>query len=233
MAPDLHTFDNGVILQSDHLLELQRQRYKQINIHEPEEESWIDQLLDEIASSDSADRPVFVDIGAAVGYYCFLVNKRCPTAEIHAFEPIEQNRIRLQQNALHNSARGIIVHAQAIARNSGTANLAGDDYRAHLDPRSPGISVPTTTIDDFQASVGRPLDLIKLDIQGAEAEALIGATRSLRSGLIKHLVIGTHSPALHERCLSGLTRLGMKIRFESQQVDNQPDGIVVASTTKD
>ena len=41
------------------------------------------------------------------------------------------------------------------------------------------VEVPMRTLDDLAADTGRPIDLIKMDIEGAELEALRGATRLL------------------------------------------------------
>jgi len=38
----------------------------------------------------------------------------------------------------------------------------------------------------------RQLDIIKLDIEGAEFKALLGANKSLRDGVIKRLIIEVH-----------------------------------------
>ena len=47
-------------------------------------------------------------------------------------------------------------------------------------PDDEGISVEMTTLDDFVFNAGNPVpDLIKLDVEGAEAAVLAGATRVL------------------------------------------------------
>ena len=71
---------------------MQVERYASgVNLHEPEEEAWITKL----AKGLPPGRAVFVDIGAAIGYYCFLVAKARPDAELHAYEPDTDNHARL------------------------------------------------------------------------------------------------------------------------------------------
>ena len=226
--PDIHTFDNGVKIHRDHLLDVQIERYKQINLHEPEEERWIEKLVEAIGKGSEGG--VFMDIGAAVGYYCFLVHLLDPTITLHAFEPMETNRERLAQNATLNGVKAIHVHPEAVASRVGSANLAGEHYVARLDPRTPGVTVPTTTIDAFQDSLGTPIDLVKIDIQGGETDALMGAGRCLRDRLVRNWIVGTHHGRIHQWCLEAFKHHGLRVLFESQQVAHQPDGLIVAAT---
>jgi FkbM family methyltransferase len=238
--PDIHTFDNGVKIHRRHLLDVQIERYKQINLHEPEEERWIEKLVEAIGKGRSDDGGddggggggVFMDVGAAVGYYCFLVHLLDPTIELHAFEPMETNRQHLAQNAKLNGIESINVHPEAVSSRVGSANLAGEHYVARLDPRNPGVTVPTTTIDAFQESLGTPIDLVKIDIQGGETDALMGAVRSLRDRLVRNWIVGTHHPRIHQWCLDAFKHHGLRVLFESQQVAHQPDGLIVTATGK-
>ena len=48
------------------------------------------------------------------------------------------------------------------------------------------------------------VDLLHVDIQGAELEMLFGAEKSIKEGKIGYAFISTHSQSLHEDCLKFL-----------------------------
>lgn len=223
---DLHVFDNGVRLHRSHLLPQQLERYALVNLHEPVEEEWVKRL----AASVGGAPGVFVDIGAAVGYYCFLVHQLNPAMELHAFEPFAENRSHLEENRLVNGSPVIHVHPEAIAAKAGTAVLQGAGFQAYLAPGRGGTIVATTTIDAVAAAIGRPIDLLKMDIQGGEAEALAGAADSFRLRRVRNWIVGTHSPQIHAACLRTFERYSYRVLFESPTVEHQPDGMVVAAT---
>ncbi len=64
MERAIHTFDNGVRVYDDHLLDEQRERYRKHNVHEAEEENIFVDLIHRIPANGC-----FVDVGAAIGYY--------------------------------------------------------------------------------------------------------------------------------------------------------------------
>ena len=42
-------------------------------------------------------------------------------------------------------------------------------------------TIPTITLDTFVRRVGRPIDLLQMDVQGLEVEVLKGAAESLKT----------------------------------------------------
>jgi FkbM family methyltransferase len=138
---------------------------------------------------------VVFDVGAHVGIYSIVASLANSAARIYAFEPLKRTRDRLLQNLAKNSAANVEVLACALADTVGDATL----YCAHRGiPMSSSLSrefmtrtittpliretVPVTTIDEFCRSREiSNIDLIKLDIEGLEPEALRGM-----SGLLEH-----------------------------------------------
>ncbi|MFT7462465.1 MAG: hypothetical protein ACI9EF_000805 [Pseudohongiellaceae bacterium] len=78
-----HTFDNGVSVYDEHLVDGQRTRYKLNNVHEVEEEVLFSHWIQAIPSSG-----IFVSVGCAIGYYIVLAKKLAPNVVIHAVEPL-------------------------------------------------------------------------------------------------------------------------------------------------
>jgi len=91
------------------------------------------------------------------------------------------------------------------------------------------ITIQTITLDQLLAKVGRSVDLLQMDVQGAEADILQGSRSSLQSGNITSFLIGTHSRALHQACSAILREHGYQIEYEEPNPKEQPDGIIVAT----
>ncbi|MCA9298006.1 MAG: FkbM family methyltransferase [Phycisphaerales bacterium] len=222
----VHTFDNGIKVHDEHLLELQRERYATCNLHEPEEEDWIRRIVGSLG-----ERPCIVDVGAAIGYYSMLVRILRPDAEVHAYEPMAQQRAFLELNVALNEIEGIHVHPEAVGAAPGTASMVGEGFVAALHPKLPG-DIPVTTLDEIASSLETPIDLVKIDIQGGEVDALRGATTAMRERRLRNWVVGTHAPRIHRMCLDLFQAQAHRIIFEAVRVKGQPDGIIVAATGK-
>ena len=136
---------------------------------------------------------VVFDVGAHVGIYSLVASLANATARIYAFEPLKQTRDRLLANLAKNSAANVEVLHWALSDTAGMATL----YCAHRGiPMSSSLSrefmsrtiatpliperVAVTTIDDFcRDRKIRAIDLIKLDIEGLEPQAIRGMARML------------------------------------------------------
>ena len=137
-----------------------------------------------------------VDVGAHHGDSTLDVLAAFPQATVHAFEPDAENHAA----ATVKLAGRAILHRAALSDCDGTAMLrvnSHDGTHSLLDigaQRYWGAwagpvgeeEVPTATLDSFcaAAGIGR-VDLLKMDIQGAELSALRGA-----SGLLARQGIG-------------------------------------------
>lgn len=134
-----------------------------------------------------------VDAGANDGLFSLLAARLCGEAGmVHALEPSARERRRLERNVHLNHLENIRIHPMALGKSSGTATLqvAGADHPghntlgayAHAATKSAYEEVvPLTSLDQLVASegIGR-LDLLKMDIEGSEGDALRGAQAPLR-----------------------------------------------------
>ncbi len=226
---DTYLFANGIRVRQSHLLPHHIERYAAgLNLHEPVEEAWVTSIVKAIPPGPC----IFVDIGAAIGYYCLLVAKDRPDATLHAFEPNLDHHPRILDNAALNNAPAITLHAEAVGERPGQGVLAGSGFGGYLARAAgaQGRPVTTTTIDAIAAALGT-IHLMKIDIQGGEVPALLGADAALRAKSIRNLVVGTHHDDIHQRCLEILHARGYRFPFQSRYVDHQPDGTIVAQAT--
>lgn len=157
-----------------------------------------------------------VEIGANIGYYVLieakLVGKK---GYIYAFEPSPYNFNLLKRNINLNNYRNIEIHQKAIGSQNEKAkfyianrsNLSGFIKRENMkymykNDGSDIIEVDVVKLDDFLKE--KKIDLIRMDIEGFEKEALNGMKVVLNSkNSPKYLFIEIHSKLLHKKNSSG------------------------------
>ncbi len=132
---------------------------------------------------------VIIDVGANVGLYSVVMASNAGAdAVVHAFEPHPLTYRQLLRHRDLNAAGGVICHNLACGAEPEIRRLfmagRGDSAKASLhqigDAVDAGIDVEVVTLDAMATALGlERLDLIKIDVEGHEPEALIGARRSI------------------------------------------------------
>ncbi len=225
----VYAFGNGVRVYRSWLRPQQIRRYVapgNPNLHEPVEEEWVVRLL-----SAAPEHCTFADVGAGIGYYSFLVKRLKPRARVAAFEPLPSHyEAWLSHLALNGIAPGeIAFFEQAVAAGRGEVNLRDHSYGSNI-VREPGpdtMRVNAITMDDLLDITGH-VDVMKMDIQGAELDTLRPAAASLAAGRIGALIVGTHSPELHSGVIELLRNCSGEIILDDPHPEHQPDGLVIA-----
>lgn len=119
--------------------------------------------------------------GAYIGDHAILIARQMPNGLVHCFEPNGDSAALLAKNADQNGLSNLRIHQMGLWASDASLVLEGDDSHA-----SPALA--SGQEDSFQAiSIDRygadenidSLDLIVLDIEGGEIEALRGAGRYL------------------------------------------------------
>ena len=139
--------------------------------------------------------PTILDVGAHVGQTAQRYRALFPSAQIHCFEPFPQSFAALRATLAGDS--GVQTHAVALGsspgkaalhvnRSSATNSLLASDTRAAsywgsgLLDTDATVDVTVTTIDRFCAERSlEHVDILKLDVQGAEYDVLKGASALL------------------------------------------------------
>jgi FkbM family methyltransferase len=126
-----------------------------------------------------------LDVGANVGAYTLLFGQWVGAAgRVYAFEPAGEARGALRGHVSLNGLTDTVeVVPAAVSASSGEAILV--DEGIHGTSRlagAGGTTVATVSIDDFCAERGIHPTVIKVDVEGAELQALQGARRTLARG---------------------------------------------------
>lgn len=236
MEPAIYEFGNGLKIRRADLMDVQVARYTlegNPNLHEPVEEGC---MLDAFAT-DAPPDPVFLDIGAAVGYYAILIKRRWPAARVVAVDALPYHLAALRANAALNGLApdDLELREFAVGAAEGHADFADVGYGssladvlpAHRRQQLPMLRVrvrPLSAVLD-----GLPVvHLMKMDIQGAELAVLDAARDALTAGRVRHALIGTHGRRLHDKVREVLVACGFRIVHDDPAPPMQPDGILLA-----
>lgn len=134
---------------------------------------------------------VVFDVGANIGWYSYLVATALRSGECHAFEPLPSLFARLRDGRTLNDPRGrLILNDFALGELRGEATLhtfrglhhgltsLSSLGRSDFDE----VKVGVDTVDGYMSDRGmRRLDVVKLDVEGAELAVLKGAQEALRA----------------------------------------------------
>jgi len=133
---------------------------------------------------------IAIDVGAHDGYYTLLMASIVQhSGRVTAFEPSPREFRRLRRHVHLNRCVNVVTEPLAIAKQGGTRDFFVVDGRwtvrnsfmcpETLKPSS--VRIAATTLDDYLSSHSeiQRVDLVKLDIEGAELEALHGAEELL------------------------------------------------------
>jgi len=161
-----------------------------------------------------------LDAGAATGLFTITAGLHFPAARLFAFEPSERQRIVLQRN-LHKASLTSRVQIQGSGLWNKNERLS---FRTHgamsaiesvseLQGKMPfEESVDVVALDRWAEEHRlEALDLIKMDIEGAEIEALAGAVKTLKRFHPELLIQAYHQregARTYERCAEMLAPLG-------------------------
>jgi FkbM family methyltransferase len=176
-----------------------------------------------------------VDAGANWGYFTMicahLVGVR---GRVIALEPHPRLHAMLSHNVTCNRLEHVeALHLAAGADAHGQAFVGFDERggnwglsRAAAPSEVPDFECATATIDALSEERGPGgVDLVKIDIEGAEADALRGMADGLRQRRYRYVLIECHPAALGsrgvsvEQCLEPLRRAGYRGRHIDHSIE--------------
>lgn len=155
-----------------------------------------------------SQEPYVIDCGANVGLSVLYFKRLYPRARVTAFEPDGQIFEVLERNVERQGLGGVELHRRAVWSSETVLSFRseGADGGRLSDGGGGGDlpvrSVPTARLRDF---LGRPVDFLKIDIEGAETEVLTDCADLLPN--VEHLFVEYHSFADAPQTLHTVARV--------------------------
>lgn len=174
------------------------------------------------------NEPRILDCGANIGLSVSYWKQLYPSAQIIAFEPDPHVFEVLGWNTKHRNLSGVELVNAAVWKETGNlpfnaegADAGHLDYGTTADSVRPPVQVPTVRLRDY---FDEPIDLLKLDIEGAEVEVLRDCKDKLAT--VRNLFVEYHSFRGMEQNLDEifviLKRSGFRIHLKSELVAASP-----------
>ncbi len=150
-----------------------------------------------------------MDVGANVGLLTLQIKEQRPKVECHLFEADENVFAQLKNNfeingftpsAIFNqtvvtdkSEDGLLFYKSHSSTESGWGRLENKENFRNPSP----VKVRGIALDDYLAEKNiNTVDLLKIDVEGAEEKVLNGTQKSLKANKIKAIICELNEEAL-------------------------------------
>jgi FkbM family methyltransferase len=171
---------------------------------------------------------VFYDIGSNTGFHALTANRVINTGIIYAFEPMPAVREIFEKHISVNSrliiSNNIQLSPIAISDAAGQVEFSNDMRHREgntyikesyvFSGAKNKITVKCQPIDGLlKQGYGKP-DIIKIDVEGAEFDVLLGAKNTLRQ-YQPNILLATHDchlPGVQAKCVLFLEELGYHLQ---------------------
>jgi len=147
------------------------------------------------------EEDIFGDIGANIGVYTILASKNTGAKTI-AVEPIASTSKRLSQNVELNNVSGLVtLHTCGVGAIRGTLRFTStaDTVNHVVNENEMGgegavVEVPVIPLDEIFAGISPAI--LKMDIEGSEASALMGMRDLVERNPSLHIIMELNERAM-------------------------------------
>lgn len=145
---------------------------------------------------------VVLDCGAYIGDTAEVFLSRANLRSVYAVEGMSRNYDRLKQWISEFHHHNVIPFKVFLGAKDGQVTMSVMDDDAQVDPRSTGVLdaggsfselVDVTTIDKIFFDKSQHVDLIKIDVEGADLDVLQGGENTIKRNLPNLMVAGYHT----------------------------------------
>lgn len=173
-------------------------------VHEPLEEFVFQEVLRALPEA-----PLMIELGAYWAHYSMWFKQRRPKGMSIMVEP-DTNNLEV-----------------------GRANFAANGFEGEFVQAEVGLD--KWELDPFVAERGLGhIDILHVDIQGAEIELIESGKAALAAALVDYLFVSTHDQQLHQNVVRALEAHGYRVEaqadFDGQTTSS--DGLVFASSPR-
>lgn len=166
-----------------------------------------DDIADELKRSlkgylekhDLGQGETVVDGGAYIGEFTLYAARAVgPAGRVIAFEPDPVIFKKLTANIELNGLQNITVLNKGLWSKPGMLKFVGDSIKGYsfmsADKDAGAIDVPVVSLDDELERLNiKKVDFIKMDVEGAEIEAIKGSARTLKRECVDLAIASYHS----------------------------------------
>jgi FkbM family methyltransferase len=162
----------------------------------------------------SLENGIFLDIGAYDGDSSLAFYYRFRPEKIYALEPEENNFQRLKENCRILKKDTIIPVKSGVSDKKKKAFLSQEDTNSKIKNNNRGEEIEITTIDNFvEKERIKKVDLIKMDIEGEETNAILGAENTIKKNKPILAISIYHRPEDFFKIKSELEKLVPEYKF--------------------
>lgn len=172
----------------------------------------------------TSQQPLIIDAGANVGLSVLFFKSLYPQSRIVAFEPDPAVFRVLEANVRTFGLTDVVLINEALAAREGVLRFhseGADGGRLVDGADANDIQVPATRLSPY---LSEPVDLLKIDIEGAETDVLIECRERLAG--VRHLFAEFHSfvdraQTLHT-VLSIMHDAGFRVHLQPVSTSQRP-----------
>jgi FkbM family methyltransferase len=186
---------------------------------------------------------VFFDVGANFGLMSVgIAGAIAPSATLHLFEPNPFLKPVLKRSFERLGSRRVHLNGCAVSETAGSVmmNFNPDHTGASFVTTSGGVAVTSIRLDDYvRVNKIARIDLLKLDVEGFELQALQGMQHSLSTGVVRKIYFEFNPQWLSRNCrpeelLQFLAACGFELFFcrkhDFERLGREPVRVRAAGT---
>jgi FkbM family methyltransferase len=157
---------------------------------------------------------IFLDLGSHIGFYALIAARIIgDTGHVYAFEPTPATRDTLSKNIVDNNLSNIItVESFGISDRSENVYFIVNSNSSECNKISQSdegvenvITIKTISIDDYAILNNiKKIDLVKMDIEGAEYQAIMGMRNIISENPDIKLIFEYNKKIMDENDSSGV-----------------------------
>lgn len=143
----------------------------------------------------NSSKPVIIDCGGNIGISVLFFKQMYPNAKIISFEPNEKNLNILKNNIMANNLHDVQVVNKAVSDKIGKlvfyeyGNATGSLNKNNASGDVEKIEVEAVLLSDY---ITEPVDILKIDIEGAESAVLLELAAKDKLKLVKNIAMEYH-----------------------------------------
>jgi len=179
----------------------------------------------------------FFDVGSNIGVYSVLISEEI-NVNIYAFEPHPETYTLLKENLKINLRNNVYAENVALGNYNGIVHFSNSPYssvnKVMINSGSDGITVNHISLDEFIFINKIIPDIVKIDVEGYEAEVIEGLKNNISS--IKFIFVETNESnkiiAMLNHSFDGPYYINFKNKNISTQRHHHEDPVFINRTFK-